>query len=166
MSQKRKKQQSTIFFTVGKFAACGIIIFLMVSQLMTGRASKTAFSSMQKAVNKATDVTSMREGDAQMVRRLYGLDSTAFDGVELYYPKTNMGADELILIKMKSVEQGGDVKRALTARKTSQMNVFEGYAPAQYKTLSDSVVEVRGNYALFVSGKNAEAVKAAFLKMI
>lgn len=165
-TKKIRMNPSAAIFIVLKYAIAAALMFIIASQLLADRPSKAAFSTVQSAVNKAADLTVMKEGDAQMVRRLYGLDSTAFDGIELYYPKTNMGADELILIRMKSTEQARSVKKALNERKTSQMNVFEGYAPAQYKTVRDGFLEVRGNYAVFVSGKNAKAVKTAFLKTI
>ncbi|MBQ9611012.1 MAG: DUF4358 domain-containing protein [Lachnospiraceae bacterium] len=111
-------------------------------------------------------------GDNQMFKRLYGLDPEAYDGVLLYYPTTNMNAEELLLIKLKGSsqeeirEQQEIVQTAMETRRQTQMHTFEGYAPQQYATLEHSVIDVQGNYLLFVSGDFAQQTQIAFEKSL
>ena len=111
-------------------------------------------------------------GDNQMIKRLYGLDPEAYDGILLYYPTTNMNAEELLLVKLKGStldavkEQQEIVKTAMETRRQTQMHTFEGYAPQQYATLEPSVIDVQGNYLLFVSGNFAPQTQAAFEESI
>ena len=111
-------------------------------------------------------------GDNQMFKRLYGLDPEAYDGVLLYYPTTNMNAEELLLIKLKGSsqeeirEQQEIVQTAMETRRQTQMHTFEGYAPQQYATLEHSVIDVQGNYLLFVSGDFAQQTQTAFEKSL
>lgn len=46
------------------------------------------------------------------------------------------------------------------------MKSFEGYGVEQYDLLSNSVVEIQGNYILFVVHENAAATAQAFLKAL
>ena len=55
------------------------------------------------------------------------------------------------------------VSDAIEARLQTQKNTFEGYGVEQYDLLTNhAVVEVRGNYILFVVSPNAEAARKAF----
>ena len=105
----------------------------------------------------------MLEADNQMVKRFYGLDPSDYAGCILYYPNTNMMAEEVLIVKLKDVSQQQTVTDAIEARLQTQKNTFEGYGVEQYDLLTNhAVVEVRGNYILFVVSPNAEAARKAF----
>ena len=56
------------------------------------------------------------------------------------------------------------VRAAMEKRLQTQKNTFEGYGVEQYDLLSNySVVEVRGNFALFVVNKGYLDAHKAFL---
>ena len=88
------------------------------------------------------------------------------DGCLLYYPATNMGARELLLVKLSNLSQQTSVSDAIQARRQTQMKSFEGYGVEQYDLLSNSVVEIQGNYILFVVHENAAAAAQVFLKAL
>ena len=111
----------------------------------TGRAARR-FDAVSSAVLQSIDLTDMQEADAQMVRRLYGFAPSEMDGCLLYYPATNMGARELLLVKLSDLSQQTSVSDAIQARRQTQMKSFEGYGVEQYDLLSNSVVEIQGNY--------------------
>ena len=110
----------------------------------------------------ATD-TDMQTADNQMIRRLYGLDPAQYDGVYCLYPTTNMGAEELFLIKLASLDQQQAVVDAVTARRDGQRTAFDGYGIEQMELLEHCVIEVRGNYVLFIVHAEADAVRQAFV---
>ena len=95
--------------------------------------------------------------------RLYGIDPDDYDGFLLYYPSTNMGAEELLLLKLADDSQREDAAAALEARLAAQKTGFDGYGAEQTALLADSVLEVRGNYLLFCVAENADEVRRAFL---
>ena len=138
-----------------------LAVFLIAGRL-SGRISSTGFGEMAQAVTEAADLSLMQEGDNQMLKRLYGLDAESFDGVLLYYPVTNMGAEELLLVKMKDVSQAGTVQAAMESRLATQKNNFDGYGAEQMAMLEKSIISVRGNYALFISADDPAAVREAF----
>ena len=125
--------------------------------------SGAEFADVSAAVVPEVDKTNMSEAENQMVKRLYGLDPANFEGCTLYYPRTNMDAEELLVIKLKEVSQQAEVKAAIEARLESQKDVFDGYGVGQTDLLTNySVIDVRGNYVLFVVSKNCDAARAAF----
>ena len=125
--------------------------------------SSAEFADVSAAVLPEVDTANMLEAENQMVKRLYGLDPVNFEGCMLYYPRTNMDAEELLIIKLKDKSQQEKVKAALEARVQTQKTTFEGYGVEQMDLLNNyCVVDVRGNYALLVVSKTCDAAQAAF----
>ena len=139
-----------------------VLAVFLISGRLSNRISITDFSTMAKAVTEATDLTPMQEADNQMLKRLYCLDSASYDGVLLYYPTSNMGAEELLLLKMKDTSQTEEVRTAIENRLATQKKSFDGYGAAQTAMLEKSIIKVRGNYALFISAEDPESVRQAF----
>ena len=148
------------------FAAALATAGFLYTQTMQNRQSSASFDAVSSAVLQSIDLTDMQEADAQMVRRLYGFAPSEMDGCLLYYPATNMGARELLLVKLSDLSQQTSVSDAIQARRQTQMKSFEGYGVEQYDLLSNSVVEIQGNYILFVVHENAAAAAQAFLKAL
>ena len=82
-------------------------------QLNGEKVCETGFAQMSSAVTASADLTKMQKANNQMIKRLYGIDPTSYSGVLLYYPLTNMGAEELMLVQMKDVSQKETVQKAL-----------------------------------------------------
>ena len=147
----------------GKWLCLVLAAAFLVAISMGSRSSTADFSTVSQAVTAAADLTDTLEGDSQMIRRLYGLDPGDFDGAMLYYPATNMGSRELLLIKLRDRSQEETVRAAMEKRLTTQQDAFEGYAPEQYAMVKSGVVEIRGGYALLISCGDPEAVRQALL---
>ncbi len=125
--------------------------------------SEQPFEAVKQAVTSGMNLSAMQEGDNQLVRRFYGLDPTQFEGCALYYPLTNMEAEELFLVKLKDPAQADGVRAAVEKRLESQKAVFDGYGVEQYNMLCNfSRIEVRGNYVLFVVGAQADTAVNVF----
>lgn len=121
-------------------------------------------ADVETAVTAKLDMSAMLQGDNQMIRRLYGLDPAAYESCVLYYPTTNMVAEELLIIKLADTAQQQAVRGAIEARLETQKASFDGYGIEQYDMLTNNaVVEIRGNYVLFIVNANAAAAQKAFL---
>ena len=119
--------------------------------------------AVREAVTAQMDMTNVLEADNQMIRRLYGLDIAAYDACILYYPASNMGAEELLIVKLASVEQAQAVQTAVEKRLQTQKNTFDGYGVEQYALLTEKcVIDIRGNYVLFVVNADCNEAQKAF----
>lgn len=164
--RRRKATPGGIILRVAAFAAVVATVVFLYTQVMQDRVSSASFDDVSRAVLDQLDLDEMQPADAQMIRRLYGFAPSEMDGCTLYYPSTNMGARELLLVKLSDLSQQKAVTAAITARRQTQMNSFEGYGIEQYDLLEHSVLEVQGNYILFVVHEKADAVRQAFLKAL
>lgn len=159
---------SAFFTPMGllKWAAVILMLVFLATRFGGKKESSAAFPAVAEAVKAAADLTPMQEGDNQMIKRLYGLDPGSFEGVMLYYPTTNMGAEEILLVRLADPSQAAAVEEAVAQRVTTQKNSFEGYGVQQFEMLENSVTEVWPNYVLFVSAADPGAVREAFLSAL
>ena len=158
---KRRKNR-TFPVTAAKYLCLLLMVLFMVMQFTGNRQSATPFADMSKAVSEAAVLDNMQAGDNQMIRRLYKLDPAEYDGMLLYYPSTNMGAEELLLVRLSDPSQAQTVEDAVMQRWEAQRNVFEGYAVDPYELLGHYQLLVRGNYILYVTAEDAQPVVKAF----
>lgn len=157
-----KKARIPVLETAKWLSVLAVLVFLYLISAQ-GRESRTEFSVMAEAVTGAGDVSAMQQADDQMVKRLYGLDPADYEGVLLYCPTTNMGAEELLLVKLADKSQQETVNAAIDARVAAQMSSFDGYGVDQYDMLERSVTELRGNYILLIVAPDPAPVRQAFL---
>ncbi len=152
-----------IAFAAAKWILALLVLIFLFRLSSTGRTSTADFTEVADAVGATVPMEQVVEGDRQMIRRLYGLDPADYEGTRLYYPATNMGVEEVLVVKLSELSQQQTVKAAMEARVQSQKDVFESYAPEQFATLQNCVIEVRGNYLLLAVGKDPAAARQAFL---
>ena len=157
-----KGQTKFIILEASKWLVVAAMLIIFIS-LTAGKGDSSApFESVAEAVTKTLDQTNMTLADNQMVRRLYGLDPAQFEGVLCYSPTTNMNAEEVLLVKRQSDSQQDAVREAIEARRDSQMRTFDGYGFEQYAMLEESIIEVHGNYILFISSNDPKTTVKAF----
>lgn len=156
-------RSNAFLYEIGRWAAviAGLVILLV---LFGGNSVSGADpQEVAEAVTSAIDMENMQLADNQMVKRFYGLDPADYEGCVLYYPNTNMMAEEVLIVKLKDISQQQTVSDAIEARLQTQKNTFEGYGVEQFDLLTNhAVVELRGNYVLFVVSDHAEAARKAF----
>ena len=156
-------RSNAFLYEIGRWAAviAGLVILLV---LFGGNSVSGADpQEVAQAVTDVIDMENMQLADNQMVKRFYGLDPADYEGCVLYYPNTNMMAEEVLIVKLKDISQQQTVSDAIEARLQTQKNTFEGYGVEQFDLLTNhAVVELRGNYVLFVVSDRAEAARKAF----
>ncbi len=139
-----------------------LLIFIIFLQL-GDRVSAAAIEDVEAAVIASISVDSMEKSTDRMFKKFYGLDPADYEAVVLYAPKTNMDVQELLIIKLSDTSQAEAVESAILSRLESQENTFEGYAPEQYAMLEDHhVLDIRGNYVLYIVHEDAGAADSAF----
>ena len=154
-------------FEAARWLCALLILVLLIVTVGTDTVSTADAADVAAAVAAQIDMSEMLEADNQMIRRLYGLDPSEYESVILYYPNTNMMAEELLVVKLADTSQQDTVRAAAEQRLQTQKNTFEGYGVEQYAMLSDNaVIEVRGNFVLFLVNAESAAGRKAFLNAL
>ena len=140
-----------------------LLVVFIVALLGADKTSETKIETVEKAVEKEVPLTGMHSVQSQMVKRLYGLNVNDYEGVVLYISDSNMGAEELLIVKLADTSQAEAVESAVQTRIENQQNSFEGYGVEQYQLLQEHVLDVEGNYVFFMVHKEAQKAQKAFL---
>ena len=163
-SRERRNGPDAIFIT--QMILVGMLVFYVAVLLFRKEESDTPFAEMKQAVEAALDGSEMKEADHKMFRRNYRLNANDYDGVMLWFREGTMEVDEVLVVKLKSEEQSDTVVEAIEARKDSRKESFQGYGASQTKLIEDSIIDVRGNYILFVIKEDAEKIDQVFQKAL
>ena len=73
------------------------------------------FSVLREQAEQAMDLTGMRQADAQLLRRLYGLNGGELAGWALWTSEDNMAVEELLLAECVSEAQAEQVREVKDA---------------------------------------------------
>ena len=155
-------KQNISMLTILRIAMGAALLIFMVVLQVGNRNSNASLESVSQEVLGAADQDGMQESNNRMFQKFYGLDAQDYEGVTLYSPVSNMDAQELLIIKLKDNSQAEAVTEAINARLETQMNSFEGYGIEQYAMLEDHILDVQGNFILYVVNPNAQAADEAF----
>lgn len=159
----KKNNMDRVLGPVGMILSVLVVLVFVLSLTVQDKQSDAVFTDVSTAVVDTLDLSEMQEADNQMIKRLYGLTPSDYAGICVWYPTTNMGAEEVLIVQLNDMSQQEAVAAAAQARLDTQMNTFEGYGVEQVALLEKAVIEVRGNYILFVCNDNVDDAVRAFL---
>ncbi|HIS48763.1 MAG TPA: DUF4358 domain-containing protein [Candidatus Scybalocola faecigallinarum] len=149
-----------------RYALLALLLIFIIILCQGDRISNADIATVTENVLAAVGSDGMNQGNHQMIRRLYGLDPNDYEGISLYYPDTNMGAKEFLIVKMNSTDQYNTVESAMNSRVETQKGIFEGYAPEQYAMVENYELCHEGNYVLLVISEDPQAAVNAFRKSL
>ena len=143
-----------------------LLVLLAAGGLLVvkGTARQVDFEKLQADVEKAMDLSDMKQGDARMLRRFYDLNAGELAHWVLYTASDNMAVEELLLVECSSPEQAEQVLEAARNRKETQVKNFEGYGPEQVQLLNGCVIRRDGSYVLFAVSDRVSDIKKAYRK--
>ncbi len=144
-----------------------LTLVLLISFLGGVPSPDIPFENLEKATLPLLPAEATQPADNRMIRRLYGLNPADYEGFTLYYPITNMGVDELLLVKLRDPAQAETVKKAIESRLAAQKQSFDGYGEEQTYALTHNMYQdMQGVYVLFTvsaDGDTARNIHQAFL---
>ena len=153
----------TGIFEFARWTAAVLALVCLLTMFGSNKISNADPAEVEAAVVAELDMSAMVKADNQMVKRLYGLDPASFEGCVLYYPNTNMMAEELLILKLSDTAQQQSVRAAIEARVETQKTTFDGYGVEQYALLTENcIIDIRGNFVLFVVNADCDAAQKAF----
>lgn len=140
-----------------------VILLVFIILLQVGnKNSNSTLNAVTDSVIKAIKVEGMEESSNRMFKKFYGLNASDYEGVTLYAPVTNMNAEELLIIKLKDRSQAESVTEAINSRLETQKSSFEGYGIEQFDLLENHILDVQGNFILYIVHPDAAKADQAF----
>lgn len=99
---------------------------------------------------------------ADMFIERTGLDKELLAEGLMYMPMFNTKADEIIVLKAKDSKGVDALKDSLQKELDAQIQTWEQYLPDQYELVKNNVLKNKGNYILYATYSNVDAVEKIF----
>lgn len=111
-----------------------------------------------------TDLVEVTEDDpfGQMFFERTGLDKELLAEAVMYVPLFNTNADEIFVLKAKDKKDVESLKASLQKELDAQIQTWKQYLPDQYEKVKNNVLKTKGNYVLYVTYDNVDAVEQIF----
>jgi len=151
-----------LLFRIVRYGLLLLLVVAGVLLLTRNRTSNVPFETVSARLQESIDSDHMTKEQVRFLKKFYGLNAEDYEGVLIYVPGTNMYANEVLLIRLSDTSQADSVREAIEERIDTQHNIFAGYAPEQTALLEQSVVDVQGNYVLYVTDYDADRIDEVF----
>ncbi|HBL06405.1 MAG TPA: hypothetical protein DDZ33_05630 [Clostridium sp.] len=120
--------------------------------------------SLRKNLSQVIDDEQMDIGDSSKLRKLYYISKNEVEDFILYAPKSNMDANEVLVLKGKSEEVIQQLKVKVEGRIKKQSDSFNSYRPEEYDIISNRVLDIKGKYLILIISKDSATIEATINK--
>lgn len=117
-------------------------------------------------VGETAGIEEMTEFDGSQIRRNFGINANDYREFAYYGHESVMDSESLLIVRLSESKQGDAVLSAIRASRDKSMELFKSYAPYQYALLSDSILEQKGNYVIYVVSDRAAEIERAISDML
>lgn len=147
---------------------CFVCIFLGYALLLifSDRAKDVPLDKISTYMTTNAKFTDMEACKKTELMRFYHLQESDTEGYFFYRNPSTMSVDEILIVKCASKAKAKEVLQAMDAHLDSQKGIFDGYGTDQIGLLNNAVVETKGNYAIYMCGKDASKWRTLFLSQI
>ena len=132
-----------------------VLIFVLAYQFV--KVKNLDFTTLGANIEKKVSMENFVKGNDLSLRRLYGINKIEVEKYISYVPKSNMMANEILIVKAKP-EYADAILARIQKRVDAQSKSFKNYAPDQYKIMSSSVLKKKGDYIYFISYENVDLI--------
>lgn len=139
-----------------------LITFIALYQVL--KVKDADMDSLRKNLSQVIDDKQMDIGDNSKLRKLYYISKNEVEDFILYAPKSNMDANEVLVLKGKSEEVIQQLKVKVEGRIKKQSDSFNSYRPEEYDIISNRVLDIKGKYLILIISKDSATIEAAINK--
>ena len=139
-----------------------LITFIALYQVL--KVKDADMDSLRKNLSQVIDDEQMDKGDSSKLRKLYYISKNEVEDFILYAPKSNMDANEVLVLKGKSEEVIQQLKVKVEGRIKKQSDSFNSYRPEEYDIISNRVLDIKGKYLILIISRDSATIEAAINK--
>ena len=144
---------------------------LIVAVLITGivlyqvlKVKDADMNALRQSLSQVIDSEHMDTGDGSKLRKLYYISKSDVEDFILYSPKSNMDANEVLILKAKNEVDIEELKVKVEERIKKQADSFKSYRPEEYDIISNRVLDIKGKYLILIISRESETIEAAINK--
>ncbi|WP_346870711.1 DUF4358 domain-containing protein [Clostridium sp. UBA5119] len=142
--------------------AAVLIVFIALYQIL--KVKDADMDSLRNDLSQIINSEHMDVGDSSKLRKLYYISKNEVEDFILYAPKSNMDANEVLILKGKSEEAIEQLKVKVDGRIKKQSDSFNSYRPEEYDIISNRVLDIKGKYLILIISRDSATIEAAINK--
>lgn len=141
-----------------------VVVLIFISLYPVLKVRELKFDDARNIVKENVDLEKVNLGDEKTIKKLYYLNKNDIEDFISYAPKSNMDADEILILKVKDEKNIPAIKKEIQKRIDKQGDSFKNYKPENYEIIKNSVLEDEGKYLILIISKNASNINEAIKK--
>jgi hypothetical protein len=138
----------------------GIICIIYICLFKVLEIKEVSIDKINESISDNIDISIMDKGDVTKLKNLYHINQNEIDNFILYAPKTNMEANEILVLKPKE-NNSEELIEKINKRVEKQSNSFKDYRPEEYEIIKEHVIEQKDNYLILIISKDSGTIKEA-----
>ena len=142
-----------------------VVVFAVVMSISPAY-KDLATADLALALSEETKLTDMEHFSNSRFKKDFSMNANEFAGVEYYGYEDIMDSETFLLVKGVNEEQLRTLQAAISERRSNLMEVFKSYAPENYDLLDHAVLEIRGDYLIYLVMEDSDRVFQTFLEEI
>lgn len=135
------------------------VIAVFVGLFKVLQVKDVSIEEIKQEIVQATDVSVMEADDGTRLKKLYGINKRDVEDFILYAPKSNMEANEILILKVKAKEDFKELQSKVNERVKKQSDSFKNYEQTQYEIISNYALEQKEEYLILIISNDSEAIK-------
>lgn len=153
-------------YTAAKWTVLVLTVGYIAGLLLFAAESRKTFEEVSRAVDQAVDGETLEKQSSLVLKRRLGLNSADYGGVSYYTAVSGVSAEELLLIRVKSSDQTGQITDALEKHIEEGLRNWGRDDQEQAELLKDAGWTVKGNYIFFCVSSQADRYRQVFLNSL
>lgn len=134
-----------------------IVTFIGLFNML--QVKNVSMEEINQVIVQATDVSEMQDDDGTRLKKLYGINKRDVEEFILYAPKSNMEANEILILKAKAKDDFKGLQAKVNERVKKQSDSFKNYEQTQYGIISNYVLEQKEQYLILIISKDSKTIK-------
>ncbi len=138
-----------------------VVIVIFISAYPMLRVRDLDMNGVRNSLESFKNNETMEEGDIKSLRKLYYINKNQVEDFVSFVPKSNMNANEILVLKVKDEKDIPTIKSGIEERIKKQGESFKNYRPEEYNLIENAILEVEGNNIIFIISKDSSQIKKA-----
>lgn len=143
-----------------------LTIYIFIELFKVLEIKNVDISQINNVLSESTDLSAMNKDDGTNLRRFYNINKYDLEDFVYYSPKSNMDANEILIIKLKSEKDAKSIKEKINSRIKKQSDSFQNYNKEQYEILSNHILEQKSGYLILIVSRDSKEIGQSVDKII
>lgn len=123
-------------------------------------------SQINDVLLESTDLSVMNHDDGTNLKKFYNIKEYELEDFLYYSPKSNMDANEILIIKPKFERDIKAIKDKINSRIKKQSDSFQNYNKEQYEILNNHILEEKSGYIILIVSNDSKKIRQSINKIM